>query len=93
MLEYHVAYYKNPEDDGWYVVQVLDFPGVASQGRTLNSARRMIKDALREMASWYMEEGRALPRPKRGLKDKKAVLTETIRVVVRVELVGRPPAA
>ncbi len=93
MLEYHVAYYKNPEDDGWYVVQVLDFPGVASQGRTLNSARRMIKDALREMASWYMEEGRALPRPKRGLKDKKAVLTETIRVVARVELVGRPPAA
>ena len=27
MLEYHAAFYKYPEDDGWYVVSVLDFPG------------------------------------------------------------------
>ena len=37
MLEYHAAYYQNPEDDGWFVVQLLDFPGVLSQGRTLKS--------------------------------------------------------
>ena len=85
MLEYHVAYYQYPDDDGWYVVQVLDFPGVVSQGRTLNSARRMIKDALREMVAWYMEDGKPLPLPKRGIKDKKAVLVETVRVVARVE--------
>ena len=35
MLEYHAAFYKYPEDDGWYVVSVLDFPGVNTQGRTL----------------------------------------------------------
>lgn len=85
MLEYHVAYYQYPEDDGWYVVCVLDFPGVVSQGRTLNSARRMIRDALREMVSWHMEDGKPLPRPDRKARDKKAVLTETIRVVARVE--------
>jgi predicted RNase H-like HicB family nuclease len=86
MLEYHVAYYQNPEDDGWYVVQVLDFPGVLSQGRTLNSARRMIKDALREMVAWHMEDGQPLPLPQRGLKDKKAIMIETIRVTARVEV-------
>ena len=85
MLEYHVAYHQYPEDDGWYVVQVLDFPGVASQGRTLNSARRMIKDALREMVAWYMEDGKPLPLPQRGVKDKQAVLMETIRVTARIE--------
>ncbi len=86
MLEYHVAYYQNPEDDGWYVAQVVEFPGVVSQGRTLNSARRMIKDAaVREMVMWHMEDGKPLPRPKQRFKDKKAVLTETIRVVARVE--------
>ena len=38
MLEYHAAFYKYPEDDGWYVVTVLDFPGVNTQGRTLREA-------------------------------------------------------
>ena len=67
------------------MVQVLDFPGVASQGRTLNSARRMIKDAMREMVAWYMEDGKPLPLPQRGVKDKQAVLMETIRVTARIE--------
>lgn len=49
MLEYHAAYYKFPEDDGWYVVSVLDFPGVNTQGRTLREARLMVKDALQLM--------------------------------------------
>lgn len=85
MLEYHAAYYQFEEDDGWYLVKVLDFPGVASQGRTLKSARRMIHDALRLMVEWYMEDGQPLPRPKRRATDKKAVLMEKIRVKVRLE--------
>jgi predicted RNase H-like HicB family nuclease len=44
MLEYHAAYYK--QGGGWYVAEMLDFPGAASQGRTLRSAQRMIRDAL-----------------------------------------------
>ena len=62
MLEYHAAYYVI--EDGWYMAKVLDFPGVASQGKTLKSARRMILDALREMVQWYLEEGQPLPKPK-----------------------------
>jgi predicted RNase H-like HicB family nuclease len=61
MLEYHAAYHRC--GDGWYWVEVLDFPGVISQGRTLNSARRMIRDALRMMAEWYVADGKALPLP------------------------------
>ena len=59
MLEYHAAYYKT--DRGWYVAKVLDFPGVLTQGRTLDKARHMLADALREMTEWYLEDGLAIP--------------------------------
>jgi predicted RNase H-like HicB family nuclease len=61
MRQYHAAYYEI--EDGWYMAEVVDFPGVISQGRTLRSARRMIRDALRLMAEWYLEEGTPLPDP------------------------------
>ena len=40
MLKYHAAYY--PIEDGWFMVRVLDFPGVISQGRNMDQARKMI---------------------------------------------------
>ena len=30
MLEYHAAYYEG--EDGWVIAEVLDYPGVLSQG-------------------------------------------------------------
>ena len=53
MLEYHAAFYQGETD--WIVAKVLDFPGALSQGRTLQSARRMIRDALRWMAETLLE--------------------------------------
>lgn len=61
MLEYHAAYFK--QDDGWFVVEAVDFPGVASQGKTLRSARLMIRDALKLMAGSLVEDGLPLPSP------------------------------
>jgi predicted RNase H-like HicB family nuclease len=61
MLEYHAAYFR--EADGWYVVELVDFPGVVSQGKTLRSARFMIRDALKLMAECLVEEGESLPKP------------------------------
>ena len=84
MLEYHAAYYRYPEDDGWYVVEVLDFPGVVSQGRTLKEARYMIRDALREMVAWYLEDGKPLPRPNARVRHKGAQRVEKIRVNFQV---------
>ncbi len=45
------------------VAEVLDFPGVVSQGFDLPDARLMIASALGDIAQVYLEEGRALPLP------------------------------
>jgi predicted RNase H-like HicB family nuclease len=84
MLEYHAAYYQFPEDDGWYVVSVLDFPGVNTQGRTLREARLMMKDALQLMVKSYLEEGRKLPRPNPNAADSAAKRLEKVRLEIHV---------
>lgn len=81
MLEYHAAYYKG---DGWIVAEVLDFPGALSQGRTLKSARRMIRDALRLMAETHIEDGLPLPLPNPRAKGKKAIFQEVIPLRIHV---------
>ena len=82
-LEYHAAYYG--QEDGWYVVEVLDFPGVLSQGRTLKSARRMVRDALRSMAEWLVEDGKPLPLPNPRARNKAADFEETISLTIRAQ--------
>jgi predicted RNase H-like HicB family nuclease len=84
MLEYHAAYYMG--DNGWIVALMLDFPGANSQGRTLRSARRMIRDALRLMAETHIEMGEPLPTPNPKAKDKKAIFAEKIPVRVHVPM-------
>ena len=84
MMEYHDAYYDG--EDGWVVAMVLDFPGANSQGRTLRSARRMIRDALRLMAETHIEMGEALPTPNPKSKDRKAIFFEKIPVSIRVPM-------
>jgi predicted RNase H-like HicB family nuclease len=83
-LEYHAAFYRT-EDSNWIVVEVLDFPGALSQGRTLNSARRMIRDALRLMAEVRIEEGEPLPQPNPKVRDKEAFLIEPVQLKIRVQ--------
>jgi predicted RNase H-like HicB family nuclease len=83
MLEYHAAYYL--VEDGWYMAKVLDFPGVVTQGKTLNSARRMLRDALREMALWNLEGGKPFPHPNPRARDRRAAVLEPISLTVRVQ--------
>ena len=80
MLEYHSAYY--PIEDGWFMVRVLDFPGVITQGRSIEHARKMAKDALCLMADYKLEQGETLPRPNPRARDKKAVFVETIQLKI-----------
>jgi len=84
MLEYHAAYCRYDEDDGWYVVSVLDFPGVNTQGRTLREARFMVKDALQLMVECYLEEGRKLPKPNAKATDPKAKRIEKVGLEILV---------
>ncbi len=44
-MENFTAIYEYTED-GWWVVSVPEIPGARSQGRTLEEAREMIKDAV-----------------------------------------------
>ena len=88
MLEYHAAYY--PGEKGWYIVELLDFPGVFSQGKTLKSARWMIKDALKLMAECFLEEGKPLPTPNpRAKAGKKAIMVEPVCVELRIHTPAR----
>jgi predicted RNase H-like HicB family nuclease len=88
MLEYHAAYFDG--EDGWVVARVLDYPGVLSQGRTLRSAKLMLRDALRMMAEIDVEEGRPLPRPDPKVKAEEALHTETIPLRIRVSAGTKP---
>lgn len=61
-MEKFTAIYEHTED-GWWVVSVPEIPGAISQGRTLEEAREMIKDAVklllevrREDAEWEMAQ-------------------------------------
>jgi predicted RNase H-like HicB family nuclease len=85
MLEYRAAYYQFAEDGGWYVVSVLDFPGVTTQGRTLREARLMVKEALGLMVECYLEEGKRLPRPNPKATDPAVKRIENIRLRVHVQ--------
>ncbi len=83
MLEYLAAYYLI--EDGWYMGVVLDFPGVVTQGKTSNAARRMLRSALEDMAAWYMEDEKPFPKPNARAKDKKAAVLEPIRLIARAK--------
>ncbi len=78
MLEYHAAFYMPKKPGEMVVVDVLDFPGVLSQGFDLADARRMIASAMEDLAESYLEEGRALPVPDPEAGDPKADLIELV---------------
>ena len=82
MLQYHVAFHLPRGEDRMVVAEVLDFPGVLSQGFDLADARAMIASALEEMAEAYLEEGRPLPAPSTSATDVEADYVELIPLSV-----------
>ena len=84
MLRYHVAYYLPRGEDRMVVAEVLDFPGVCSQGFDLADARVMIASALEDVAQLYLDEGKALPMPSAAASAAEADLVELVRLSVGV---------
>jgi predicted RNase H-like HicB family nuclease len=82
MLRYHVAYHLPRGDDRMVVAEVLDFPGVASQGFDLADARLMIASALQDIAQMHLEEGKALPVPNPDATAADADLIELLPLSV-----------
>jgi len=66
------------------VAEVLDFPGVVSQGFDLADARVMIASALEEMAEMLLEEGRPLPVPNPEASAPDADLVAVLPLAVEV---------
>ena len=92
MLQYHVGFFMPRGKDRMVVAEVLDFPGVVSQGFDLADARAMIASALEDMAESYLEEGRPLPPPSATATDPEADLVELIPLSVATGVMRPGPA-
>lgn len=51
--EFRVIY--TPIEDGWIMAQAPELPGAVTQGRTMDEARAMIKDAVELLLEAYCE--------------------------------------
>jgi predicted RNase H-like HicB family nuclease len=50
-----------PDEKGWTMAQLAEWPAVVSCGRTVEEAREMLLDAAHQMIASYHEEGREPP--------------------------------
>ena len=89
MVQYHVAYHLPESPQGFVVAEVLDFPGVMSQGFDLADARQMIASALEEVAQLYLEQGRALPVPQAPSDETAGDLIERMPLSIEVPALRR----
>jgi len=44
-----------------YMGQLVEWPEVITEGKTLEECREMLRDALREMISAYKQQGKEIP--------------------------------
>lgn len=54
--EFTVVY--QPIEDGWFMARVPELPGAVTQGRNLQEARRMIKEAVELLLVSYRENAK-----------------------------------
>ena len=50
-----------PDENGWTMAQLAEWPAVVSCGRTVEEARAMLVDAAAEMVASYRQQGREPP--------------------------------
>jgi predicted RNase H-like HicB family nuclease len=50
-----------PDENGWTMAQLAEWPAVVTCGRTVDEARDLLLDAAREMLATYRDEGREPP--------------------------------
>lgn len=52
---------KYTKTNSGYMGQLVEWPEVITEGKTLEECREMLKDALKEMISAYRQQGREVP--------------------------------
>lgn len=50
-----------PDENGWTMAQLAEWPAVVTCGRTVDEARAMLLDAAHAMLASYRDEGREPP--------------------------------
>jgi len=68
-------------DDGVHG-EILDFPGALTCGKDLTEARRLLSDALVDMAETTLLEGESLPAPNSLLSSEESDLEEPIYLIL-----------
>ena len=59
MINNYTARYTQIESG--YMGQLVEWPEVITEGKTLEECREMLRDALREMMAAYREQGKEIP--------------------------------
>lgn len=59
MLKSYTAKYTKIESG--YMGQLVEWPEVVTEGKTLEECRDLLKDALREMILAYRQQGKEIP--------------------------------
>jgi len=59
MLNNYTAKYTKIESG--YMGQLVEWPEVVTEGKTLEECREMLRDALREMIIAYKQQGKEIP--------------------------------
>jgi predicted RNase H-like HicB family nuclease len=52
---------KSTKTGSGYMGQLVEWPEVITEGRTLEECREMLKDALHEMILAYRQQGKEIP--------------------------------
>jgi predicted RNase H-like HicB family nuclease len=63
---------KYTKIDSGYMGQLVEWPEVITEGKTLEECRKMLKDALMEMIQAYRMQGKEIP-PGGGLLEQMPV--------------------
>jgi predicted RNase H-like HicB family nuclease len=50
-----------PDENGWTMAQLAEWPAVVTCGRTLEEARELLLDAAHELVASYRDEAREPP--------------------------------
>ena len=69
---FYTAIYK-PAKEGGYEVTVPVLPGLITYGRTLEEARKMVRDAIRCYMEGLLKEKESIPREENIFEEKVAV--------------------
>jgi len=52
---------KYSKTDSGYMGQLVEWPEVITEGKTIEECREMLRDALNEMVQAYRQQGREIP--------------------------------